>query len=174
MAASSKNVKNVSRTISERQQMRSASVYYDGMFSTEPIKVPEKVVLKQDLVSDSRFLVELKSSMGESDFLCETIITNDQNYRNGDLVVVSVETCDEMTVGIVKAILVKNSTVYFAIRKCQALRNHLRYFISKNLSDDPYELLKASNLRDFKPLILRGTLTNFVFTLHHHISYDYA
>ena len=63
-ALSSKNVVNITKTISERQQMRASSVFYHGMFSFVPYVLPD-VVMQKSQVTNS----ELKSFMGENDFL---------------------------------------------------------------------------------------------------------
>ena len=70
------------------------------------------------------------------------------------------------------SILIKDVKVYFLIKRYRAIRNWLQYFESKQ-NDNIYEFIDSKCLVDFKPLIMRGTSANFIFTLHHHISFDY-
>jgi hypothetical protein len=73
-ALSSKNVVNITKTISERQQMRASSVFYNGMFSFVHYVLPDDVMLKSQVTN-----VELKSFMGENDFLVREGISNGSN-----------------------------------------------------------------------------------------------
>ena len=63
-ALSSKNVVNITKTISERQQMRAASIFYHGMFNFVPYVLLDDVVKKRHVTN-----ADLKSFMGENDFL---------------------------------------------------------------------------------------------------------
>ena len=76
------------------------------------------------------------------------------------------------SVGIILSILIKDVKVYFLIKRYRAIRNWLQYFESEK-NDNIYEFIDSMCLVDFKPLIMRGTSDNFLFTLHHHISFDY-
>ena len=73
-ALSSKNVVNITKTISERQQMRASSVFYNGMFSFVPYVLPDDVMQKSKVTN-----AELKSFMGENDFLVREGISNGSN-----------------------------------------------------------------------------------------------
>ena len=173
VAASAKNVINVTKTIAERQQMRSVSTFYSGMFSYSDYSLPESVIFKDNLKDDSEFNHNLISSMGTSDFICSAINVNNQLYKNGDLVIVGIEDCDNMHVGLIKTILVKNDKVYFVIQRYAVIRNQLQYFESKKPTDNIHQFLESSKILDHKPLIMRGTAEKFIFTLHHYVSYDY-
>ena len=63
-ALSSKNVVNITKTVSERQQMRAASVFYNGMFNFMPYTLPENVIRKDQVTN-----IQLKSFMSAADFL---------------------------------------------------------------------------------------------------------
>ena len=80
---------------------------------------------------------------------------------------------DNIVVGIVQTILIKNDKVYFVVERRDASRNFLQYFETKQ-SDDPVSAyVKSDDLADFKPLIKRGSLSRYEFVLHHRISFDY-
>ena len=111
IALSAKNVKNISKTISERQQMRAASVFYHGMFNFLPYSLPENVMRKIDIVEESSFFTNLKSFMGDKDLVCNEVTVNSQLYKNGDIVVISITDCDNITVGLIKMILGESSTL---------------------------------------------------------------
>ena len=172
-AETAKNVKNITKTITERHQMRVVSIYYNGMFDYHPYEIPEHVVNKRDIKEDSDFNIQLKRSMGISDFLCKTVSVNNQSYKNGDIIIVGIEDSDNMSVGIIMSILVKESKVHFVIQRYKAKRNWLRFFECEKCDDDIFEFIDCNKLIDFKPLIMRGTSQNFVFTLHHHVSFDF-
>lgn len=143
------------------------------MFDTSTLKLPQKVSLKKDLSENSEWENFLKSFMNEEDFLCQEIIANHQKYEKGDLVVLAVEDCDHITVGVIQAIVVRKDKVYFVTRNGRASRTWLRYFTTDNVSQVS-SFSDCSRLTDYKPLINRGTSEKFVFVLHHHISYDYV
>ena len=100
-------------------------------------------------------------------------MVNDCKYVNGDLLVIEVLDVDNIVVGIVQTILIKNDKVYFVVERRDASRNFLQYFETKQ-SDDPVSAyVKSDDLADFKPLIKRGSLSRYEFVLHHRISFDY-
>ena len=71
--------------------MRSVSVFYRGMFNFQPYELPELVQSKHEIKDDNDFIKKLKSSMGDNDVVCSKVLVNQQNYTNGDLVVIKVE-----------------------------------------------------------------------------------
>ena len=70
-ALSSKNVVNITKTASERQQMRAASVFYHGMFNYMPYTLPENVMSKGQVTN-----MQLKSFMSDTEFLVRRGIKN--------------------------------------------------------------------------------------------------
>ena len=173
-AESAKNFKNISLTVSVRQQMRMASVYYNGMFETADIKIPDKVKTKVALRDDSVFNSTLRSFMGVKDLLCSEIVVKSQEYKSGDVVVVEAFDRDNLMVGVIQTILVKEDKVYFVVLKYNARRNNLGYFVSESLVNQESCFLSASRLADFKPLIMHGTLSKFKFALHHYVSVNHS
>ena len=153
--------------------MRSVSTFYHGMFDFSLYVLPELVIRKQDITSDTEFNANLLTFMGANDFICSKITVNNQFYQNGDVIIVGIEDCDNLNVGLIKTILIKNNKVYFATQKYQATRNWLQYFECQKPSYDMCEFIETCKIIDFKPVIMRGTTENFIFTLHHHVSYDY-
>ena len=171
-AESSKNVINVTKTITERQQMRAASVFYRGMFNFSQFSLPETVVFKKDIIENSAFHSNLKNFMGDDDVICSEIFVNNQKYKNGDLLVLEVFDCDNISVGILQTIMVKNGKVFFVSKKYSASRNWLRYFESKS-PEVPVVFTESDKIADYKPLIKRGTTQKFLFVMHHHVSFLY-
>ena len=158
---------------SERQQMRASSVFYQGMFNFTPFILPEVVVKKSEISEESIFYTSLKSFMGDNDFICNSVNVNSQEYRTGDIVVLDIIDSDNISVGIVQTILIKKDLVYFVLQRFSAIRNILQYFESEGSGQSSSEFVQASKLKDFKPLIKRGTTKKFVFVLHHHLSFMY-
>ena len=174
IAESAKNFKNISATVSTRQQMRMASVYYNGMFETAEFKLPEKVKMKVEILQDTEFNSSLRQFMGENDFICSEIFLNGQLYRNGDLVVIEGIDRDSLKVGLIQPVLVKSEDAYFVVRGYLAQRNNLGYFVTENQVEQMSSFTKASHLADFKPLIMHGTTNKFKFALHHNISFSHS
>ena len=57
---SSKNVINVTKTISERHQLRSVSVFYHGMFNFHLYELPELVQTKREITDDNNFIKNME------------------------------------------------------------------------------------------------------------------
>ena len=153
--------------------MRSVSVFYDGMFNFSNFELPEIVFSKIEIKEESQFHSHLKGAMGSNDLVCASIIVNNQSYKNGDVVVVGIEDSDNLVVGLIKSVLVKDNKVHFVIQRYIASRHWLGYFSCKKPGDDICEFVESTKIKDFKPLIMRGTVQQFLFTLHHHVSFDY-
>ena len=174
IAESTKNVKNITKTISEREQMRASSVFYYGMYNSSKFTLPEAVTTKEQIKNDEGFLTELRRFMNKNDIVCNSVIYEDQTYKNNDIIITGIEDCDSLEVGVIKTILVKNDEVYFVVQLYRARRKWLQYFETDRFIEAQHKYVHAGSLVDYKPLILRGTFDNFVFTLHHHISFDYV
>ena len=171
---SAKNFKNISWTVSERQQMRMPSIYYEGMFSTCQFVVPEKACYKKDLNLKTPFMLKLNEFMTGDDHVCSEIQIDGLKYKNGDLVVTDIlEGGDTLKVGLIKIILIKDGKVFFVVKQFVAEKENLGYYESKYLETD-FVFRNADTLADSKPLVMRGTETKFHFVLHHHISFDFC
>ena len=169
---SSKNFKNISLTISTRQQLRLSSVYYHGMFSTSDVVITYKVTYKSAMVGNTEFEKAAMPYMNDTDFLCAEIEVKSQLYKNGQLIVLKVIDQDEIKVGLILSILVKGDSVYFVTKEYTAYRHTLGYF--KAQSNDPTMTLSdAAQIADYKPLVNHGTSSQLFFVLHHHISFSY-
>ena len=110
--------------------------------------------------------------MSETDFLCSEIVIKEQCYRSGQLVVLEIFNPDELKVGLIVSILVKENAAYFVTKHYVAKRHFLQYFEAR--SEDPTMALSDScRIVDFKPLVNHGTASQLFFCLHHHLSYSY-
>ena len=177
-AEAAKNFKNISLTLSVRQQHRMASKYYNGMFETESFRLPSDVTLKEALPKESGdgeavLFQKLGSFMTRNDAICKEVTINSQKYKNGDIVVLKAEDDVSLVVGVIKTILVKPGKVFFVSRRYKAERNVFNFFVSKTCSSDLVFVNPMKQLSDFKPLVKYGTDKKFKFYLHHHISYDH-
>lgn len=165
-------MKNISKTLAERQQMRASSVFYSGMFSSDAVILPHDVTYKKNVESDTPFGGELKQFMSDDDLLTKEVTVDGQKYVNGDLVVIKVEDCDKLRVGLVQSILVRRGKVFLVCRVYSCSRNWLQFFES-NDCDDISLFVESRSLADYKPLIKRGTTIKFQFVLHHRVSFSY-
>ena len=169
---SAKNFRNISLTVSTRQQMRQSSVYYHGMFATSDLIINDKTTFKSSMKGITDFEKSILPYMSDEDFLCSEIEIKSQMYRSGQLVVLEMYGPDEMKVGLIVSILVKEKSVFFVTKQYVATRSYLQYFQAK--SDDPtMSLSDFSKIVEYKPQINHGTTTELFFCLHHHISYSY-
>ena len=173
IADTCKNVKNITKTLSERQQFRAASVFYAGMYDYEDFTLPQQeVVYKKSVVSDTPLHRELKNIMGDTDMLVAEVNVPGQGYKTGDLVALKMTDCDTMDAGLIESILVKNNQVYFICKVYICTRNWLQYFESQSCNDQ-YKYVHYKKIADYKPLVKRGTTLKFEFVLHHRISFEY-
>ena len=152
--------------------MRAASVFYRGMFNYKQLSVPRDAIKKSDLNQDHDLYAELSSFMSTGDLLSNEVHVNDQSYKNGDLLVLNMEDCDVVKVGLVVAILIKSEKVFFVCKSYHCERNWLQYFESK-WENQGCSFVESRSVADFKPLIRRGTSEKFVFTMHHRVSFMY-
>ena len=153
--------------------MRAASVFYRGIFRVKNLLLPENVLYRKDLSSSKdQIHHQIVNIIDEKDMLCSEVQFNGQDYKNGDLIVLQVKSCDELTVGVIETIIVKYEEVHFVCRQYQCTRNWLQYFESQDIEQELI-IVKGSEIVDYKPLIKRGSMNKFVFVLHHRISFEY-
>ena len=108
--------------------------------------------------------------LDNSSIVSESVEYKDQEYKVGDIVVLEAKSQDELKVGLIQSIVVKEEILYYVIYKYSAHRiKSLQYFQSGE-SDGNLYFIQASNVIDYKPLIMHGTLRKFKFNVHHHIS----
>ena len=79
-------------TVTVRQQMRMASIFYRGMFETKLFTLPDNVLYWKDIQTSSNSHVweKVKDFMSTRDLACSEIVSNHQKYRRNDLVVLEV------------------------------------------------------------------------------------
>ena len=173
VADSAKNFRNISLTLSTRQQMRLCSVYYHGMFETSDLIVSSKATYKSSLQGNTELEESILPFMENRDFLCSKVEFRSQQYESNQLVLLKVYNPDEVKVGLILSILVKEKSAYFITKQFVANRNSLRYFQAKSV-DPVLALSDVTKLADFKPLVNQGTTTQIFFCLHHHAGFIYS
>ena len=92
---------------------------------------------------------------------------NDQLYKNGEGIVLNIEDCDNLLVGVIQTIVVRSTKVYFVTRNYNASRHWLRFFEANSREQSLCSFVESSTLSDYKPLILRGTVDSYIFVQHH-------
>ena len=154
--------------------MRMASVYYRGMFETRPYCLPDKVFTRDEIVSpfSTILMARVKEFMCQGDVTCKEIVYEHHKYTQEDVVVVELlDGVDELKVGVVAAIVVKDSDVFLMLRVYNAVKPSLDYYESVTIGDDyVYTAIRA--LADRKALKKHGTDVKFQFVFHHHVSHD--
>ena len=98
----------------------------------------------------------LKAFMQDRDLVCNNIMWKGRSYKVGLVVVISRKDQLEMTVGLIKSILVINQDIYLVVRRSNVILNYLKVF-------------KTSTY----PLLKRGSDEKYYIVLHHHISFAY-
>ena len=152
-----------------------ASVYYKGMFEMCDFTIPVKAASKKDLSGNSSDLLwqKVKEFMDSKDLVCSEIVTSEQQYQKGDMVVVEVrENGDELKVGVIETIVIKKEKVFLVLRTFLASKEYLGFFQSVSMAVE-HCFTDVKSLADSKPLIRHGTDLRFQFVLHHNLSFDY-
>ena len=172
-AEASKNFKKISLTLATRQQLRFSSVYYHGMFNTEEqLVISDKVMYKKDLGRSTELEKSMMPFVNDDDFICGQVVFRNQVYNKGNFVEMQVLKQDELKVGLVICMLVRNNTVFFVVKEFLAKRNWLRYF--KGYYENALlSFIDAKHLGDYKPLNYQGTASHPYFCLHHHVSHSF-
>ena len=171
---SSKNFVNITKTLSERQQLRQCSVFYRGLYETEDITIKENVRHKFELVVGQCSTLESKivEFMDAESLLMNEIRFKGQDYCNGDVIILGAMTADDLVVGLIQGIIYKNRSVYFVVHKYEAFRHEqLRFFTTLEF-DDKLHLVQAESLKDYKPLVKHGSIKRFRFVTAHHVTVD--
>ena len=172
IAESAKNFKNISLTLSSRQQFRLASVFYHGLYSTSDLLVKSEPTSKNSVIEADDFEA-LHPLIKENDYLASKIEFKGQTYELGNLVILSVASPDEIKVGLIVSFLIKKDSVYVVHKQFAAVRNSLRYFHAFD-EKPPLAITDIAELADFKPLVNHGTTKRLIFLLHHFVSFSYT
>ena len=109
--------------------MRATSVMYGGMFTYDEFSLPSKVTKKSDLPSGS-FYDKIKVFMADDDLVCSNVVYRGQKYQTNDVVVLDIEDCDNLCVGVIQCIILRSPNVYLVTTKARACRNLMQYFES--------------------------------------------
>ena len=165
IAETSKNVKNISKTLSERQQLRRASIFYRGMFNTNKFTLPETVYRKEDLDLEENFQRTIAEFSNYGDIFSKQITVNGVLYSQDDLMVSEVIDSDNLKVAIIRTILVRNNQVFFLARIYRCRRHWLGYFESQD-SGDFHSFINFTHFPDYKPLGRHGTTVKFRFFMN--------
>ena len=171
VAISSKNFRNISLTVSNRQQLRMASTLYHGIYPKEEFSLPVLVQKRSDL-SDSDLEANLKAFVGEEDLVCIQIVWRERTYREGLIVVISRKDLIEMKVGVIKTVLVKRGEVYLLVRRATVIQNSFKVFETDTVEDN-LVFVNIKHLQDTYPLFKRGSDEKYFVIPHHHISFKY-
>ena len=172
LATSAKNFINISLTVCRRQQMRQASIYYEGMFNDEimlPIGAKQKFELN-GVSTVNPLISEVINFMDNNSLLCEEINVCNQMYKVDDIIVLKAVCTDFIEVGLIEKILYKEKNVYFVVYKYVAKRNENYNFFETLEFVNTLHFIRYDNVADYKPLVKYGVVQKFRFVLHHHIS----
>ena len=149
-----------------------SSVYYHGMFDTVDLVILDRVSYKKMMKGSSDLEKSIMPFMTDLDFICAKVCFKSQIYTAGDIVVLQAYNQDELKVGLILSMLIRDNSVFFVVKQHLAKRNWLRFF--KGSSDDPVlSIFDAKLLADYKPLNNHGTSSQLFFCLHHHISHSF-
>ena len=172
LAGAAKNFKNVSKTVAVRQQLRSASVFFEGIFSQKVI-LPIRTRRKLDLLGDnSPNMVSAVEFMDDQSLLCQEVVKEGQLYKVDDVVILRALAPDHLEVGLVLAIIVKQDKVVLMVTKYQAHRNKNNLVFETFDFERRPAFVKVENLCDYKPLHKHGVYEKFLFCLHHSVPLD--
>ena len=171
LAVSGKNFINISKTISERQQMRLASVYYHGIIDNSSVIIDSQVRRKSDLSQEEKsspVYKELVEFCDDETLILSDIIYKNQRYETEDIVILE-NGSEILKIGLIQAIIVKNDCVYFLVYRYNAVRTVLGLYETTKFQNKLF-FVNAEHLSDIKPLIMHGVVVKFKFCLHHYLS----
>ena len=94
------------------------------------------------------------------------------NYGAVNIKLMMLWSSEEVSVALIKSIVVKKQTIFAVVRKYEVVQNYLRLFESTSMSTDLH-LINLETLQDSYPLFRRGTEKKFILIPHHHISFSY-
>ena len=116
---------------------------------------------------------DLLEYLSNNDLICEEILWRQRLFELGNVVVLSRSDAIEMTVGVIKVILIRNNECYLLVRRFLAEKSFFHVFDSTDCDLD-LVFINIENLHDTYPLLRRGKETKFSVILHHHISFSYC
>ncbi len=128
---------------------------HKGLFNEDLITIKKTEVAGQQS--------SLSKFVQPDDFLADSVILKNTEYKKNMLVVLEVSSQDKVTVGWVKNIVLRGKSVFFLVTKKNCYRHSLQYFESIGSSTEA--LANWKELRSFKPLLPRGTENSFIFFL---------
>ena len=167
-----KNFINISFTVSERHQYRMSSIYYHGLYNNKSFTLPSIVKKRKDLSDTDEIDRSLKNLIGDTDLLCRSIEIKSRQYAAGKLVVLSRSDSLSISVGLIKAVVVRGSIVNLIVLRYSAAKLPSGAFES-GPAKSALEIIDMNSLQDSYPLCKRGTDNKFIFVLHHHISFSF-
>ena len=152
--------------------MKFNTLCYHRMFPKADIVITGKSTMKSSLSGKTDFDNAILPYMSDSDFLVKEIEVRGQLYKVGQLVVLEQLSLDEMRVGLVISMLVKERSVHFVTKQYTAERQALQYYEASS-EHPPLTINDVTKIADYKPLINQGTSSKLFFCLHHNISYTF-
>ena len=171
IADSSKNFKNISKTVSTRQQLRMASTYFHGMFNFEDYILPVDVKQKSEL-SNTGLEGNLRTFIGDKDLVSSEITWRERLYRKDMVVVIARQDLLEMKVGVIKAVVVRNDKVSLLVRRATVILTKSQVF-ETDVVEDTLVVINIEDLQDTYPLFRRGNDEKYFVIPHHHVSFMY-
>ena len=170
IATSAKNFVNVAKTVAIRQQFRQASILYKGIMRNELV-LPVNTMSKWDLCGENSPLVQnIINSVDEESVLCNEVEYEGVTYKTEDVIVLKVHNSDFLEVGLILQIVVKNDQVFFIINRYRAVRHPNFMFFETLNHDEQLRRVKIEEMVDFKAIKKHGTIEQFKFVLHHHLT----
>ena len=143
------------------------------MFETEDFQIPNKVRKKEDLSSQVQLDKELKKFLTEQDLICEELTWRERLYKVGTVVIITRSDLDKMTVGVIKAIIIRKKKCFLLVRRFLVEENFFHVFDSTS-ADSDLVFLNIEELHDSYPLLQRGSDDKFSLILHHHVSFSFS
>ena len=103
------------------------------------------------------------------DLLIETANVSGTFYKIGQIVVMSVDCSDLITVGVILQPVMRKNSLLFIVSLCDAIQTPFGFWQACPLDLDKVDIVDQEQLADFKPLYTRNDDVCFRFVLHHHL-----
>ena len=166
-----KKFKNPAKTCAVRHQFAQISYAYSGLFPVSRIEMPDDTlnVFQVPKIVNDDFQRQFILTLEPNDLYPAKISILGTLYQPGMILVMKKEVFGELKVGLLKAISVKDKHVIFGCSSFKCTQTKFGYYVTTQILSE-FECISYSDLWDYHPLHRIGSLSSFIFTLHHFVS----
>ena len=168
---SSKNFKNVTKTAATRHEMAQICHRYYGLFPTNKYEIPSDAVMLSDYREgvDYPNVADACNKFSSESLLMNKVKVFGTTYSPGKAVVMNKDNFGELSVGLIKIIILSDNKVYFLCKTVKIFQDRHNFYIFKEVISENVWLAQ-DDLLDYYPLTCYGSASNMRLVLHHFVS----